>query len=59
MDIKQKIENVVSDLITDFLYYDREEDCELGVGAIEKAIENGSISKEEILNMFKQELEGL
>lgn len=46
----------LSDQVTKFLYYDRKEDSELPVGAIEKAIKSGSISIEEMLSHFESEL---
>ena len=54
--MKELILNVVSDLVSDFLYYDRKEDEDLEVGDIQKAIEIGEITKEEIIEKFKQEL---
>lgn len=46
----------IEDLVSDFLYYNRKEDEDLKVGDIERAIEAGVISKEEIVNVFREEL---
>ena len=51
-DIKQNILNTIDDLITDFFYYDRKGDDELGIWDIEKAIWDGEISKQEIIDQF-------
>jgi len=47
----------VDDLVSDFIYYDRKEDEELPSGEIEKAINNGDITVDEIVNCFKLKLE--
>ena len=54
--MKQLILDTISDLVSDFLYYDRKEDEELKNGDIEKAIEDGIITKEEIVKAFSDEL---
>ena len=46
------IENTIDDLISNFLYYDRKEDEDLPVGAIQKAIKEGEITKEQIIKKF-------
>lgn len=51
-ELKKLIENTISDMAADLLYYDRKEDEELPVGAIERAVEDGIITKEEIISMF-------
>ena len=53
---KKLILGVVDDLVGDFLYYGRKEDEELGVGEIEKAIEEGIITPEEIAAQFLESL---
>lgn len=50
------IELTLKDLVTDFLYYERKEESELGIGEIEEAIKAGEISIDEIVNLFKHEL---
>jgi len=52
--MKEIIENTIEDLVSDFLYYDRKEDEELPKGEIEKAIKEGIITKEEIVNKFSK-----
>lgn len=57
---KQLIINVITDLASSFLYYDRKADEDLPRYAIEKAIKEGLITKEEIINIFALSLkEGL
>jgi hypothetical protein len=51
--MKRDILNVVSDLATDLMYYDRKEDDTLPVGSIEKAIEDGIITVDEIVAAFR------
>jgi hypothetical protein len=53
--MKQNILNTVSDLVSSFLYYDRKEDENLKVNAINNAIKEGIISEEEIVQKFKDE----
>lgn len=47
----------VSDMIACLLYYDRKEDEDLPVGAIEAAIKAGEISSEQIATMVKEALD--
>ena len=54
------LEDTVSDLITDFLYYDRKEDDQLPCGMIEDAVKDGKITVDEIVDLFRTHLtEGL
>lgn len=53
---KEVILGVVSDLVADFMYYDRKEDDCLPRGAIEKAIEVGAITEDEIIEKFASEI---
>lgn len=46
-----------TDLATDFLCYNRKEDEDLPVGAIEEALGEGEISVDEIVDEFRKELE--
>jgi len=54
VDLKQSILNTVSDCVSDLMYYDRKEDEELPRGAIEQAIKDGIITKDEIIAVFSQ-----
>lgn len=45
-----------NDLARKFLYYDRKEDDELKIGDIQKAEENGEVTKEEIIEEFRKQL---
>jgi len=53
---KKVILDTVSDLVAKFMYYDRKEDEELGVGAIDSALENSIITLDEIMDRFKSEI---
>tara|TARA_B110000046_G_scaffold172374_1_gene194091 strand:+ start:1779 stop:1961 length:183 start_codon:yes stop_codon:yes gene_type:complete len=56
----ENIENTIEDLVSDFLYYDRKEDEDLPRGAIQKAVKDGLITKEQIIKKFAESLnEGL
>lgn len=55
--MKDLILGHVKDLVADLLWYDRKEDEDLPRGAIEKAIEDGEITAEEIIEQFRVELE--
>jgi len=52
----ENINSAIEDLVSDFLYYDRKEDEELKVGDIEKAIEKGEITIEQIVDKFKNRI---
>ena len=52
----QCLKNTVSDLISDFLYYDRKEDSQLPRGMIEDAIAEGKITVDEIIDLFRVHL---
>lgn len=56
MSRKQIILDSVGDLAGAFLYYDRKEDEDLPRGAIQEAIANGEITKQEIVDKFIDEL---
>lgn len=56
-DRRELILATVSDLVSNFLYYDRKEDEELPRGSIQHAIEVGEISASEIVKAFRRELE--
>jgi hypothetical protein len=46
----------MSDTVSRLLYYDRKEDSQLPLGAIEKAITKGEISVDEIVAFMEAEL---
>ncbi len=54
---KDVILGVVSDLVSDFMYYDRKEDEDLPRGAIEKALATGALTVDEIVEKFRSEIE--
>jgi hypothetical protein len=51
------VEDVVKDLVAGFLYYDRKEDNELPRGEIENMIKEKLITVDQIVNVFREELE--
>lgn len=55
-DIRKVILDTVSDLVSDFLYYERKEDEFLPRGAIEQAIADKTITVDEIVETFKTQL---
>jgi hypothetical protein len=56
MSRREKILAMTSDLAGRFLYYDRKEDSEFPVGSIEEAIDNGEVTLDEIVEVFRTEL---
>lgn len=53
---KELIQNTITDMISNFLFYDRKEDEYLPRGEIEDAIKNGEITVEEIVSQFENSL---
>ncbi len=54
--IRELIFSRISDCVLDLMYYDTKEDEELPKGAIEKCVQDGIISYEEMAKKFKDEL---
>ena len=57
MTRKEMILATVSDLVTDFLYYDRKGDSCLPVDSIEEAIASAEITADEIVDAFLAHLQ--
>lgn len=55
--MKEHTRGVISDLVSNFLYYDRKEDEDLPKGAIDKAVKRGEITVDEMVQAFREELE--
>lgn len=55
-DIKKYILGTITDMVSNFLYYDRKEDENLPRGAVEEAVNSGLISVQEIIDKFTSEL---
>lgn len=55
-EIKQIILNVISDLVSDFVYYDRKEDDYLPRDSIENAVLSGQITVDEMVEQFRKSL---
>ncbi len=56
MTRRERILTTVSDAALDLLVYDRQDDQELPIGAIEEAILAGEITREEIIAEFMDQL---
>ena len=54
--MKQEILKTISDLVKDFLYYDRKEDEDLSVEDLEKAFNDGEITIDECVEHFRKRL---
>ena len=48
---------MIPDLFMMWLYYDREEDWRMPPGSVEEAIEQGDITKDEIIIAFHHQIE--
>jgi hypothetical protein len=58
MEIRREhIQDTLSDMVSDLLYYKRKEDDELPRGAIDEAVRKGEISIDEMVGIFRAELE--
>lgn len=55
--MKQKILDTIRDVVSNFLYYDRNHDEDLPMGVIEETVKKGELSIDEIVAAFKTELE--
>mgnify|MGYP000846215312 FL=1 len=53
---RQHILDAVTDMVADFMYYDRKEDEDLPLESIEEAVELGEISVQEIIDAFASDL---
>lgn len=53
---KEYVDDVISDLISDLLYYDRKEDDTLPRGHIENMIKDGELTVDELIEMFATHL---
>lgn len=51
-----RIRGTVSDLVSDFLYYDRKEDEDLPRGAIQDAIAANELTADNLVGWFREEL---
>ena len=55
--MKQTILDTISDLCSDFLYYDRKGDEELTMEQLDEAVKNGEITIDEMVAEFRKHLE--
>jgi hypothetical protein len=58
-ELREHIIGTIGDMVSDLLYYNRKEDEDLPVGAIEQAVKDGVITVEELVECFKEEIESL
>jgi translation elongation factor EF-G len=55
--MKQTILDVISDLCSDFFYYDRKEDEQLTIEQLNEAVKSGKITIDEMVSEFRRHLE--
>jgi hypothetical protein len=55
--IKEIIIDTISDLCSNFLYYDRKEDEDLSMEQLNNAVKNGEITIDEMVAEFRKHLE--
>lgn len=55
--MKQTILNRISDLCSNFLYYDRKEDEKLSMEQLNEAVKTGEITVDEMVAEFRKHLE--
>lgn len=55
--MKEIIINTITDLCSNFLYYDRKEDGQLSVEQLNKAVKDGVITVDEMVAEFRKHLE--
>lgn len=53
---REIIENTITDMVSDLLYYRRKEDSTLPVGAIDAAVREGEITIDDMVTQFRDEL---
>jgi hypothetical protein len=58
MSRREKILDVLTDMVSGLLYYDRKEDSSLPVGSIEEAVKLGEITLDEMLAHVRQQMTG-
>ena len=54
--MNQILKDTIEDLVIDFIVHDRKEDVDLPRGKIEELINNGDVTVDEIVNVFKEHL---
>lgn len=55
--MKNKILQAVDGAVDDLMYYDRKNDDDVPVGSIQDAVDAGIITKQDIIDRFKDQLE--
>jgi hypothetical protein len=54
--IRAQVRDALSDQVANLLYYDRKEDPDLPMGAIEAAVANGTLAVDDIVGWFRDSL---
>lgn len=54
--MKETVLNIISDLVSDFCYYDRKECESLTEAQLDEAVESGEITVDEMVEHFRSEL---
>lgn len=57
--MKTKILNTIEDLVSDFVYYGIKDDNELTVKKLNKSVESGEITVDEMVSEFRKHLENV
>ena len=55
--VRQDILDAISDLVSDFVYYDRKDDTSLSSEELRTAVKRGEITIDEMVNEFRRHLE--
>ena len=53
---KEIVVSIIKDTVSDFLYYDRKEDEEMSREDIQRVFDDGLITIDEAVNLFREEL---
>lgn len=53
---REQIMDVVNDAVRDLMFYDRKQDEDVPVGAIQEAIDAGEITLDEIVERFREQM---
>ncbi len=57
-EINQLIKDAISDLVMDFAYYDRKEDEDLTIELMHTAFKDGTITLDECVEAFRENMAG-
>ena len=54
--MNRMLRGTIIDMVSNLMYYDRKEDAELPVGEIQRMIEDGELTIDELVKAFDKEL---